>query len=333
MKMLLCADMRLGALCAESLDIDQAHRWQAARSEAFAGRIDLALQKHAGYLALFGRLFGQERVSESLIDAMFETLREEPEVQVLAFLSADEYRRLSYRNDIPPQMHLICVEPDAEKLYAGDYLDDAIAIRAAQGCIELQLGEHDALTIQTGEEGVYSIRGLGTGSAGPCVIPALEPAGFEEAQTLSFGYGILEWTEEQPGTYRCVSGQKYAFETLEVKILPEDDEQEILRKIDQPVRKLDRDTFLRLTLFGRSAFGLTINSDALQSRLQNRVFFARVYDNTVMDIDEAAFENDISLRSEFVRLALQDDTLSESERSRLISCGWNALGGEGVREE
>ena len=48
------------------------------------------------------------------------------------------------------------------------------------------------------------------------------------------------------------------------------------------------------------------------------------------DIDEEAFENDISLRSEFVRLALQDDSLSESERNRLISCGWNALNNRGA---
>ena len=52
-----------------------------------------------------------------------------------------------------------------------------------------------------------------------------------------------------------------------------------------------------------------------------------------MDIDEESFETDISLRSEFVRLALQDGSLSESERSRLISLGWNALSGKEVSAE
>ena len=56
-------------------------------------------------------------------------------------------------------------------------------------------------------------------------------------------------------------------------------------------------------------------------------------DVTGMDIDEETFENDISLRSEFVRLALQDDSLSESERNRLISCGWNVLNGKEVSAE
>ena len=90
---------------------------------------------------------------------------------------------------------------------------------------------------------------------------------------------------------------------------------------------------MRVTLTGRSAFGLTMNSDVLKKQLQNRIFFVEVYDNTVMDIDEEAFETDISLRSEFVRLALQDDSLSESERNRLISCGWNALNGREVSAE
>ena len=96
---------------------------------------------------------------------------------------------------------------------------------------------------------------------------------------------------------------------------------------------MDVDTFLRVTISGRSAFGLTLDSSALKTQLQGRVFFAEVYDNSIMDIDEEAFENDISLRSEFVRLALQDDSLSESERSRLISCGWNALNGREMSAE
>ena len=99
------------------------------------------------------------------------------------------------------------------------------------------------------------------------------------------------------------------------------------------IRSIERETFLRVTLTGRSAFGLTMSSDALKSQLQNRIFFAEVYDNTVMDIDEKAFETDISLRSEFVRLALQDGSLSESERNRLISLGWNALSGREVSAE
>lgn len=46
MKMLLCTDIRLGALCTENLDIRLSHKWQAARTEKFAELMDLAVRNH-----------------------------------------------------------------------------------------------------------------------------------------------------------------------------------------------------------------------------------------------------------------------------------------------
>ena len=81
---------------------------------------------------------------------------------------------------------------------------------------------------------------------------------------------------------------------------------------------------------GRAAFALPIPLEQIREKLESRVFFAQVFDGTVMDVNEAEFENDISLRSEFVRLALRDESMSETERNRLIRCGWNALCGKEV---
>ena len=169
--------------------------------------------------------------------------------------------------------------------------------------------------------------------AGQQTIPSFEPIGFEDAEGLFWGYGILEWSETQIGPYSLVKNQKYAFQAMDLKILPSDGPRGILRKINTATKNVAVDTFLRITLVGRSAFGITLNGDALKTQLQSRIFFAEVYDNTLMDVDEDAFENDISLRSEFVRLALQDDSLSESERNRLICCGWNVLNGKEVSAE
>ena len=80
-------------------------------------------------------------------------------------------------------------------------------------------------------------------------------------------------------------------------------------------------------------FGMIINASALKEQLQKQIFFADIFDNTVMDINEESFENDISLSSEFVRLAMQDEGLSETERNRIISFGWNALNGKEVSAE
>lgn len=322
-KMLVCADLRLGAVSAERLDMKQSHTWQAARNEKYANLIDKASQNNATYVALWGQLFGQVRITESVIDTLFEAIREESSITVLAFLDAGEYKRISYRSDIPENLHLINVQAQ------DSYLDDHIALRVIDSAVELQLGDNDAIIVSRDTTGHYVLNGI----SGNNVIPSFEPTGFEDAQDTQCGYGIIEWTEDQIGQFRVIRDSKYSFKAVELKILPEDDEKEILRKINNLIRSIERDTFLRVTLTGRSAFGLTMSSDALKSQLQNRIFFAEVYDNTVMDIDEEAFETDISLRSEFVRLALQDGSLSESERNRLISLGWNALSGREVSAE
>ena len=323
MKILLCSDVRLGAVCTENLDVKLSHKWQAARTEKLADLIDQAAQNNAAYVALFGNMFGQDRVSESVIDALFRAVKEDGNIQVLAFLIADEFNRIAYRNDVPENLHLICTQT------ADSYTDDNIALRIDKGVVELQLADNDPIFIKKELESGFVVSGLKENQS----IPSFEPVGFEDAEGLVCGYGILEWADEELGQYVITKNQKYAYKAIELKILPGDGQKDILRKINAAVKDVDIDTFLRIAIVGRSAFGLTLNGDALEAQLQNRIFFVEVYDNTIMDIDEEAFENDISLRSEFVRLALQDDSLSEAERNRLISCGWNALNGKEVSAE
>lgn len=323
MRLLLCADVRLAASCTENLDVKLAHKWQTARNEKLAELVDLAAQNNAAYIALFGSMFGRERVSESVIDSLFSAINEDKHIHVLTFLSADEFNRINYRNDLPDNLHLICMQtPDT-------YTDDNIALRINKGCVEIQLADNAPIYIKRSSNGSYCINGIGKERA----IPSFEPIGFEDAEGQRFGYGVIEWTNESLCGYTTVKMQRYAYKSVDLKILPSDGEKDIVRKISKATKAIDSDSFLRLTLVGSSAFGLTLNANALEEKLKNKIFFVEVYDNTIMSIDEEAFENDISLRSEFVRLALQDDSLSESERNRLISCGWNALNGGEVSEE
>lgn len=323
MKLLLCADVRLGAVCTENLGVKLSHKWQSARTEKLSDLVDQAAQNNASYVALYGQMFGQERVSESVIDDLFKVVKEDSHIQVLAFLEAEEYNRIVYRNDIPENLHLICAQTE------DSYVDESVAVQMEKSMTRLQLSDNDTVTITKNADNAFVLSGVGEEQ----IIPSFEPVGFEDAADTAFGYGLLEWEEESIGGYSSVKNQKYAYESIELKILPEDGQKEIIRKINAAVAKIDIDTLLRITIVGRSAFGLTLNNDALENQLQNRIFFVEVYDNTIMDIDEESFENDISLRSEFVRLALQDDSLSESERNRIISCGWNALNGKEVSAE
>ena len=41
---------------------------------------------------------------------------------------------------------------------------------------------------------------------------------------------------------------------------------------------------------------------------------------------------EVSLMAEFARQVQGDDSLSPSEKSRIVRCGWNALNGKGLVE-
>jgi 23S rRNA pseudoU1915 N3-methylase RlmH len=323
MKMLLCKDIMLGAMCAENLDVKLSQRWQALRTERFADFIDKAAQLNAGYVALFGHIFGQDRVSESVIDSLFDDVKEDKNVQVLLFVDHLEYNRINYRDDIPENLHMICMD------IADTYLDDNVAVRIEKRVAEIQLNDNDPITVSMNANGTYWVSGI---DAADKALLSLEPIGFEDDDNETFGYSVLEWAKEEIVNYQDTLEQMFQYDTMEIKLTPADDQKEIYAKITKTMSQLGRDTFLRVDVKGTSAFAVMLSADALKAQLQSKVFYAEVYVNTIMDIDEEAFENDISLRSEFVRLALQDDSLSESERNRLICCGWNVLNGKEVTE-
>lgn len=323
MKLLLCSNIKLGAVSTEKLDIQLSHKWQSVRSTRFDDLMDHAARSNAHYVLLAGQLFGQARVTESLIDKLFELARDNADIQFIALLIPDEFLRISYRKDIPENLHVIDVHQ------VGAYQVDELSIYVRNNDVEVQLSEADILSIGQNTQGYY-IASLG---AEEYCIPIMEPIGFEDAADTKSGYSLLTVAENTPAKYSIHEHAAYVYKAIEIRIQSTDDQKEILRKINSATREIQRNCFLRVTLTGRSAFGLTIDSAALKVQLQNRIFFVDVYNNTVMDTDEDAFETDISLRSEFVRLALADESLSESERNRIISCGWNALSGKEVYEE
>lgn len=331
MKLLMSADICLGVDCTENLGVKLSHKWRSERIKKIEELIDRAAMNNAEYLVLVGSLFGNDRVSEAVIDALFKALKNDTQIKVLTFLNKSEYKRLLYRNDIPDNLKMICVDPDITMRNHSDgtYLDDNIAARSSDSNIEIQLADTDQIIISCSNDGQYKLSGIGEIKT----VPSFEPLGFDDARNKPFGYAVLEFSNDSIDDYSSISFRKYNFDSAEIRVMPTDTQKEILNKINKEVAARKHDTFLRITLTGKSPFGVTFNTDALEEKLRERMFFVDVYDNTVMDIDEKEFENDISLRSEFVRLALQDESLSEAERNRIINCGWNALKGGEVSAE
>ena len=209
MKLLLCSNVRLNAECLESLDIKLSHKWKANLSEKFADLFDQSLQKHCSYIFLCGRIFGTERVTEEVIDNLFKIIKSNKNTNVLMFLAINEYNRISYRNDIPENLHLLCIGS------ADSYVDDEIALMIDKNTVRIQLSDLDEISIQKREENNFVL----CSAEGEQNIASFEPIGFDDIQDTEYGYSILEWDEEKIKSFTNVHMQKYAYKSVSLKIL------------------------------------------------------------------------------------------------------------------
>lgn len=315
MKLFLCSNLRLGESCTGNLSVPLSHQWAQKRNEKFGELLNAADREEAQCAVLAGRLFGTAHVPESLVDVLFDAVRAHEDLPVIACVNEPEYRRLTSRSDIPANLHLLTQEGEAV------YSDGAVEVASAEEGILFRTSDISE---------AFLIKDVaGTFFDGAKRLPAFEPSGFEDASDGKYGYTLIT-TDGGGYITEAKGGPLFSYRTVTVESQPEDTAEDLMRMADRRLADTDENTFVRLVVTGATAFAETLDTEALKEHLQEKVFFAEVFDNTAMEVDRNALENDISLQSEFVRLVLQDESLSETERSRLISCGWNALNGKEV---
>ena len=315
MELVFCSNLRLGVSCTENLSVPLSHRWTEKRNDKFRNLLEAADREGALCCVFAGRLFGTPHVPESLVDVLFNAVRIHEDLPVIACVSGPEYRRLSARSDVPANLHLLSQEGEAV------YSDGVTEIAAAEDGILFRAADAAEPFLVRDVAGAFF--------DGAKRLPGFEPAGFEEASDGSYGYTVIR-TGNRGCTAVPAGSALFSYQTVTVSAEPEDTAEDLMRKTDRLLAGTDANTFLRLIISGKTAFAKTIDTEALKEHLQDKVFYAEVFDSTAMEVDRKALDRDISLQSEFVRIVLQDESLSETERSRLISCGWNALNGKEV---
>lgn len=313
MKLLLCRDMRLGAICTANLNAEKAYEWNVARYRKFEHLLHTAKKDDVGYVFLFGRLFGSKLVSGEYIDAISSLISKETGIQVIACLNEEDSHRIASASKSPENLHVLWPNGD------GQYEDDHIRVSQDEGEIYIDAkAENNRMTVNRES---YRINGSADR------VPSFEPCGYEDAAKDSFGYMISRITEQEirndlrPETI-------FAFRFLKMTITPNETESEIIARAGKLVSANDADTFVRLVLSGTTGIGVEIDTKRICSELMQYVFFVEVLDESRIDLSNYKPDTDISLANEFVRLAMNDFTLGEAERSAVIRNGWNALGNE-----
>lgn len=107
---------------------------------------------------------------------------------------------------------------------------------------------------------------------------------------------------------------------------------EIMDAINETAKKehLPHEDFVKFVLVGEMALASEKDLDYLNQWIQDDYYTVKVTDKTKIRIDYEDYQNDASLRGEFVRLVQADEKLSDEEKAQMIQYGIRALEGEEI---
>lgn len=310
MKLILCKDLRLGAVCTVNLSTEKTREWNVARYRKFEHLLHTVGKEDGGYMILLGKMFGASIIPGDYVQAVNALIGKEAGVHVITSLVEEDSRRLTSIAAQPDNLHVLMSSA------VDQYDDDALTIRLEGNNLYIySKADGSSFSINTD-----SCRITITGER----LPSFEPCGFEDAMTNTFGYMIATFAR---GGARCELRPStiYAFRFPKLPITADDTAEMIKAKAQKMAAENDADTFVRLTLTGTTGIGVEVNTEDIADILKDHVFYAEVIDGSSVDLSGYKPETGVSLANEFVRLAMADTTLGEAERARVIRNGWNAL--------
>ena len=149
-----------------------------------------------------------------------------------------------------------------------------------------------------------------------------EGRGFDEIGPR--GYVMLD-IEDSKVSHRFVKSAKRTMHEKAVDVSDTPSDMALIYKIEEMLKELPREDLVRIRLVGRKEPGRIFNTDTILSSLRNSYYYVEVKEDTEIRILASDFKNDISLKGEFIRGVLADDSLSDKEKEDVINLGLSVL--------
>ena len=149
----------------------------------------------------------------------------------------------------------------------------------------------------------------------------LEGRGFDEEGPK--GFVLLDITDSSIES-KFIPFSKRILHDIKVDITNCDSWVEIRRNVTLKLTDIPQSDMIRIRLVGEYDLSLIKQNELLEQSLNQQYYFARVSDESRLRINPKEYENDISLKGEFIRNVLASK-LSEDDKNRIIEYGIKAL--------
>jgi DNA repair exonuclease len=159
-----------------------------------------------------------------------------------------------------------------------------------------------------------------------CYPGCLEGRGFDECGKK--GFVVLD-TDARKIEPAFIPFSLREIHNIEIDITGCLNNTEIYNAMKKETRDIQKDDMVEFILTGTQDISTDISIKYLYRLADSDFFFVKIKDNTKVAIDPKEYENDISLKGEFIRLVMSSDW-SEERKIQIIRTGIEALIGEEI---
>ena len=163
-----------------------------------------------------------------------------------------------------------------------------------------------------------------------------EPRGFDEVGPR--GFNLLTIAKDASGHEKCnvdfIANASRVVYDLAVDVSDCTTSNEAVKRIRETADSegVTEKDYLKARLSGAVELGIEFDESFIQKELEDEFFIVEIRNETTLKIDYAAYENDATLKGEFIRLVKEETDagrLTESEAEQIMKLGIDLLIGEG----
>ena len=355
MKLIHCSDIHLDSPMESNLTAAQAKERNTEICSTFARMVEYARQEGVAAILVAGDLFDTQRISTTTAQFILNTIAQAPEIDFLYLKgNHDEADRafgdhalpenlitfsdvwqychldkvtvagieLSGRNcytlygdlKLDPNQRNIVMLHGQTAAHPGDELVSLPDLRGKH-IDYLALGHiHSYSYDQLDDRGVH------------CYCGCLEGRGYDECGKKGF---VLLEVDDRRITHRFVPFATRTLHDISVDITGLNTTPELLQAMKKAAAAVDSSDLVKFTLCGSYSPDTHKDLPFLKTMLAERFYSVKIKDASRLQLDVASYENDISLKGEFIRTVLASDLPAE-DKDRIICAGLEALRGEEI---
>ena len=350
MKLIHCADIHLDSPMETNLSADKARERKLEIRSTFARLVRTAADEGVEAILIAGDLFDGARVTKSTENYVLDLIASYPQIDFY-YLSGnhDQGSTLANAAQLPANLYTFgkvwstyrrgniaitgAATPDADTLSLNPEDVNILLLHGQErrgagvaGEDIIHLGRFKNKHVDYAALGhIHEHRVLRLDSRGVAAYSGcLEGRGFDECGTKGY---VLLTVEGDRVSHRFVPFAARTLHTVECDVTGFTSGLDLEERMLASVRDIAGKDMVKVILTGTVPAEATLDLTHLRGALAERFYFAKIKDQTRLSINAEDYAHDISLKGEFVRRVMAS-SLSESEKERVIACGFRALSGE-----